>query len=280
MNAKWLLIAIASLSLVYGCATFETQGEFTKGRQALILGDVRGALGSFQRVAEADPNFRNDEGPLREGIWTYVGRANYQSGNYAEARRALEKALAQNSGDHLARLYLGLTLARTPPPAAKPAGFSMQEISFALREGVEPERVAALARERGVAFDLSRDAESQLRKAGADGRLLEEIRKIRAETTVKSENDGKQSSKELFAALNGLRKDLDFFISSAISGRFWDPAGELRKEINNGLTLLSARDPDWNKIVSSGEWLGQKFEEEIDRARRDESRSRRREFPQ
>ena len=279
MNTKWSLIAIASLSLIYGCATLETRGEFTRGRQALLLGDAGGALGDFQRVAEADPNFRNDQGPLRETIWTYVGRANYQSGNYAEARRSLEKALAQNSGDHMARLYLGLTLARTPAPAEKPAGFSVQEISFALREGVEPERVAALARERGVAFDLSREAEGQLKKAGADGQLLEEIKKIRAETTEKYENDGKRASMELSAALTGLRKDTDFYISTGISGRFWDPAGELRKEINNSLTLLSARDPDWDKIVSRGEWLGQKLEEEIDRARRDESKSRRRETP-
>ncbi len=273
-------MAIASLLLVSGCATFETRGEFTKGRQALLRGDVGGALGNFQRVAEADPGFRNDEGPLRESIWTYVGRANYQTGNYAEARRALEKALAQNSGDHMARLYLALTLARTPPPRAKAAGFSVQDISFALREGVEPERVAALARERGVAFDLSRDAESQLRKAGANGPLLDEIKRIRAESAEKFENHIKNAAKELSAALTGLRDDLNFFISTAISGRFWDPAGELRKEINDGLRLIAVRDPDWDKIISRGEWLGQKLEEEIDRARRDESRSRRRELPQ
>ncbi|MDH3443414.1 MAG: tetratricopeptide repeat protein [Deltaproteobacteria bacterium] len=277
MKPKQLLIAV--LLPLCGCATFEIQGEFTRGRQALLLGDVSGALDNFQRVAGEDPKFQSDGGPLRESIWTYIGRANYQSGKYPEARQALEKALAQNSGDHMARLYLGLALSRTPPPSAKPGGFSVQDISFALREGVEPERVAALARERGVAFDLSRDAESQLRKAGANTQLLDEIKKIRADITDKFDNQNKGAAKQLSTALTGLRNDLDAFIASTTQGRFWDPAGEIRYEINNNLTLLAARDPDWNKIVSRGEWVGQKLEEEIDRARRDESKSRQRQQP-
>jgi tetratricopeptide (TPR) repeat protein len=272
MKPVRLLITVALLSLP-GCAGFETQGEFTRGRQALIRGDASGALAYFQRVAEADANFRSNTFPLRESIWTYVGRAQYQSGNYAEARQALEKALAQYNGDHMARLYLGLTLARTPAAPAKAAGFTVQDISFALREGIEPERVAALARERGVAFDVSKEAESQLKKAGADTRLLEEIKKIRAQTAGKSENQTGRAHKELSAALSGLRSDLNSFTATSNQGQFWDPGGELGREIDAELALLKARDPDWNKIIPNGEFLGQKLEEEIDRARRDEAES-------
>ena len=272
MKTIRLLIAVALLALS-GCAGFESAGEFTRGRLALVRGDPNGALGNFQSIASAEPQFIARNGPLWETIWTYIGRAHYQSGKYPEAKDALEKALAQQKGDHMGRLYLGLTLARLPVAPAKSTGFSVQDIIFALREGIESERVAALARERGVAFDLSREAEGQLKKAGADARLLDEIKKIRAEAAGKNETQTARAAKELLAALAGLRDDLDTFLANSLQGRFWDPGGELRKEIRNGIALLSARDQDWKKIIVNGEWLGQKLEEEIDRAREDESRS-------
>jgi tetratricopeptide (TPR) repeat protein len=275
MKTKRLLATVALLALC-GCATYETTGEFTRGRLALVRGDPNTALANFQAVAAADPQFVARNGPLWESIWTYIGRAHYQSGKYQEAKDALEKALAQQKDDHMARLYLGLCLARLPAAPAKSAGFSVQDIIFALREGIEPERVAALARERGVAFDLSRDTESQLKKAGADARLLDEIKKIRAETAGKGETQSARGAKELAAALSGLRDELDTFLATSSQGRFWDPGGDLRKGIRNAIALLSARDQDWKKIIESGEWLGQKLEEEIDRARDDQAKELRR----
>ena len=182
------------------------------------------------------------------------------SGKYPEAKDALVKGLAKQKGDHMGRLYLGLTLARLPVAPAKSTGFSVQDIVFALGEGIESERVAALARERGVAFDLSREKRrARLKKAGADARLLDEIKKIRAETAGESETQTARAAKELAVALAGLRDDLDTFLANSLQGRFWDPGGELRKEIRNGIALLSARDRDWKKIIANGEWLGENF---------------------
>jgi tetratricopeptide (TPR) repeat protein len=272
MNARRAFIVLAFFGMA-ACAGFEAAGEFTRGRQALMRGDAD-ALGYFQRVASSDPKYVVTSGPLTESIWTYIGRVHYQAGKYPEAREALEKALAQSPGDHMGRLYLGLTLARLPAP--KSTALSAQDISFALREGVEGERVAALARERGVSFDVNREAESQLRKAGADTRLIDEIKKLRA-SSAKTESNPARALKELTAALTGLRDDLNAFLSNSLQGRFWDPGSVLRTDLKTGLGLLAAREPDWNKIISNGEGLGQKFEEEIDRARRDEADSLRRE---
>ena len=275
MKTIRLLIAVALLALS-GCAGYESAGEFTRGRLALVRGDPTGALSNFQSVANAEPQFVARNGPLWESIWTYIGRAHYQSGKYPEAKDALEKGLAQQKGDHMGRLYLGLTLARLPVAPAKSTGFSVQDIVFSLGEGIESERVAALARERGVAFDLSREAEGQLKKAGADARLLDEIKKIRAETAGKNETQTARAAKELAVALAGLSDDLDTFLANSPQGRFWDPGGELRKEIRNGIALLSARDLDWKKIIANGEWLGEKLEEETYKAREDESKDTRR----
>ena len=49
---------------------------------------------------------------LREGVLSYLGRAQYLTGNYAQARQTLQKNLSRHRSDNLARLYLGLTLYR------------------------------------------------------------------------------------------------------------------------------------------------------------------------
>jgi len=58
------------------------------------------------------PDYITGFTPFKEGVWTYVGRASYETENYAGARQALERASARHSEDHLAKIYLGLTLAR------------------------------------------------------------------------------------------------------------------------------------------------------------------------
>jgi tetratricopeptide (TPR) repeat protein len=273
---KWLMgVALLALS---GCAGYQTAGEFARGRQALILGNNDAALAHFQRIANAEPQYLAHNGAFWESIWTYLGRAHYQAGKFAEARAALEKGLAQHNGDQVGRLYLGLTFARLPAAPAKTNALSAQDVSFALREGVAAERVAALVRERGITFNLNKETENQLRKAGADTRLLDEIRKIRAQAPGKGETQTARAAKELTTALTALRDDLNTFIANSTQGRFWDPGAPLRTAIDGGLKMLSAREPDWSKIISNGEWLGQKLEEEIDRARRDEAESNRRDL--
>jgi tetratricopeptide (TPR) repeat protein len=265
------LIVLVFLSFA-ACATVELQGDFTAGRQALLRNDSNGALSYFEKVARADPKYTFDTVVVRESIWTYVGRAYYNTGRLNDAKEAFEKALSYVKEDHVARLYLGLTLLKLPVAAAGPKPFTLQEVSFALREGVDPKRVAALIRERGVGFDVTRETETQLRSAGGDSALVDEIKKIRTETLKKgSDNQGSSGPKELTAAFTELGGALDYAIANTIQGKFWDPGGEIRAQVKNGLALLSAREPDRQKIIATGEWVGTKLEEEADRARRDET---------
>jgi len=92
------------------CASFQAAGDIAQGRQALFKGNNQAALGYFQAAEQVDPAYVDDT-ELREGVLSYVGRAQYLTGNYAAARSTLEKALSQNPSDNIARLYLGLTLA-------------------------------------------------------------------------------------------------------------------------------------------------------------------------
>jgi tetratricopeptide (TPR) repeat protein len=277
MIKKCLIRGLGLLLVINGCAGLEIGGDFSSGRRALMTGDSAMALTYFTRAAQRDPNYVAPFSSFRESIWTYLGRAQYQSGKLAEAKSSFEKALSQVPGDSVAKLYLGLTNVRLQSTQKATNPFTLQDISFALREKVEPKRVADLARQRGVDFDLTTESESQLRKAGADDFLLDQIKKIRAETNGRKNQVG-DGGKEIAAGLTGIRDQLDY-LNNSRSGLFWDPKKEIRVQIQTGLALLSAPQPDWQKVLSTGEWVGEKLEEEIDLARRDESQEFRRQEP-
>jgi len=278
MTKKGWLGGLGLLLIIAGCGTLESGGEFLSGRQALMRGDDATALAYFDQIAKRDPNYVAPFTSFRQSIWTYLGRAQYQSGKLAEAKGSLERALSQMPGDPVARLYLGLTNLRLSTTEKATDPFTLQDIAFALRERIEPRRVATLARERGVAFDLTAESESQLRKAGADDFLLDEIKKIRAEALQRrkaSETQLAEGTKELSAALTDIRDQLNF-LSGTRTGVFWDPNKEIWSQIEAALSLLAARQRDWEKILSTGEWVGQRLEEEIDLVRREESEEIRR----
>ncbi len=269
------------LVLLCACAGFEQQGEFSTGRQAFLRGEPDNALSYFQRVASSNPAFVSDSVLPRRSIWTYIGRAHYNSGKFAEAGQAFEKALSYVTDDYIARLYMGLTLLRPMPVVAAPNAFKLQEVTFALREGVEPKRVASLARQRGVAFDLTKETENQLRNAGADAVLINELKHLRADSGKSNQpNEARrvQGRKELTTALAGLRDWLDDFIRTAPQGKFWDPGQDIRSQIQLTLQQLAAQPKDWGEVISNAEDVGYKLEEENDRARRDEIEERNRQL--
>ena len=103
---------VAVLLGVLGCATIQVDQTVQSGRNALMANHPDDAVNYFTRAAESNPNYQTSYA-LRESVWTYLGRAYYQSGKYPEARAALLKALASDKDDFVARLYLGMTLVRS-----------------------------------------------------------------------------------------------------------------------------------------------------------------------
>src|SRR3990172_12799882 len=105
------LVVCLSVAVLSGCAGFQTGSEVLHGRQAFLIGNHEAALAYFQSAAQKDPNYTYGTA-LRQGIWSYVGRAEYATGKFPQARQTLERALAANKDEDIARLYLGLTLGR------------------------------------------------------------------------------------------------------------------------------------------------------------------------
>ena len=105
-------LLLFALIFVAGCATtFQGGSDVAQGRQALFRGDYPAALAYFQNAEKAGPNYVYGT-ELREGVLSYLGRAQYLNGQLPAARATLQQALAAHRSDNLARLYLGLTLAR------------------------------------------------------------------------------------------------------------------------------------------------------------------------
>src|SRR6266536_3341243 len=111
MKMIYFLSLLLFSVLLSACAAIRGGGEVDQGRQALLAGNYQAALGYFQQAEQTDPNYMYGA-ELRAGVLSYLGRTQYLTGNYAQARQTLEKNVSQHRSDNVARLYLGLTLYR------------------------------------------------------------------------------------------------------------------------------------------------------------------------
>ena len=111
---KGILSLLLFVALFSGCGAFQAfqaSSAVGLGRQELFRGQKQDALESFEVAARADPGYSfGVDRP--EGVLSYLGRAQYLNGQYAQARQHLERDLARDQSNSLSRLYLGLTLAR------------------------------------------------------------------------------------------------------------------------------------------------------------------------
>src|SRR5688572_236896 len=127
MIHKRIVLLIGRL-LWSGWSSLRLAGQMQSGRQALRAGNMEPAVPYFQAVANKNPDYIYESVLFRESIWTYLGRSQYALGMLEPARASFERALSVYRDDYLARIYLGLTLARTGdrPAALKEIQAGMQ----------------------------------------------------------------------------------------------------------------------------------------------------------
>jgi tetratricopeptide (TPR) repeat protein len=87
-----------------GCASYDAGSNLQRGRYALMRGDSKAAVDYFQRASEIDPDSVYRIGPMKEGVWTYLGRAHYANGDAKAAQAALEQARKRHPDDSFAPL--------------------------------------------------------------------------------------------------------------------------------------------------------------------------------
>ena len=159
MRVRRRLLAFSLICVFAGCAGFQVAGEHQAGRQALLINQPETALAYFLEAAKRDPDYVYQSMYFREGIWTYVGRSQYALGRYNEARQSLERALAKDRDDNLARLYLGLTLARSGDTAR-----GIKEIESAMKAIHDWLDYLERSRPFGVYWDPTREIRRAIEK--------------------------------------------------------------------------------------------------------------------
>jgi tetratricopeptide (TPR) repeat protein len=92
--------------------SYKIAGQFQRGRRLFLAKRWEEALAHFEKAAHSDGRYVFKSGLFRQGIWTYIGRSQYNLRRLTAARYSLELALDSCKDDHIARLYWGLTLAR------------------------------------------------------------------------------------------------------------------------------------------------------------------------
>jgi tetratricopeptide (TPR) repeat protein len=112
MKNYYLRLSLLSLVFLFGCTSMKAGSEVAYGRRALLGGDNETALGYFQSALQVDPTYKYGTA-YQQGLLSYVGRTEYLTGRLPQARETLQKSLAVNKDEDIARIYLGLTLIRT-----------------------------------------------------------------------------------------------------------------------------------------------------------------------
>jgi len=112
MKPKYSLVLFFTIVSLSGCARMQVARDVQFGRQAFFVGNNEVAQSYFQNAAQINPSYAYYSMGSSQGVWSYVGRSEYVNGRYPQARQSLERALGANKSEDIARLYLGLTLAR------------------------------------------------------------------------------------------------------------------------------------------------------------------------
>jgi tetratricopeptide (TPR) repeat protein len=88
--------------------------------------------------------------------------------------------------------------------------------------------------------------------------------------------DHEAGRKEILLGLQGLHDRLEHIVYYTPVGLYWDPAGQIRRELQVTQREVKAVNPNLDKLFGRLEGLGGSVEQEIDLASRDESRDRNR----
>ena len=88
--------------------------------------------------------------------------------------------------------------------------------------------------------------------------------------TLARSGDRERGRREIETGLNGINDTLEYIAADTQYGYFWDPAMNIRRDIR--MTL--AGKTNLEELIASAQRIGALFDEEIDKARRDEANRR------
>jgi len=94
--------------LLPACASWRVQRDIAAGRSYLRTDQPDRALSGFERAAKVNPEYVTNFTEFPVGVWTYIGRAYYETGDLGKARAALDRSVRVRRNAILGHTYLGL----------------------------------------------------------------------------------------------------------------------------------------------------------------------------
>lgn len=88
--------------------------------------------------------------------------------------------------------------------------------------------------------------------------------------TLLRNGDSERGKKEIEGGLKSIHETIEYITADHIHGLYWDPGRSLRGDIEQTLAAKA----DINQLAIAAQRIGKDFDEEIDRARREESQQR------
>ena len=82
--------------------------------------------------------------------------------------------------------------------------------------------------------------------------------------------EGERGRREIESGLKSIDDTLEYIAGDLVYGFYWDPSMQIRNDIRRSL----AAKLDNAQLIIAGERIGKQFDEEIDKARRDQARGR------
>ena len=98
----------------------------------------------------------------------------------------------------------------------------------------------------------------------------QDIARLYLGLTLTRIGDRQRGLKDIEYGMRGIHDDIEY-VTQAFRfsyGQYWDPMREIRSSIESDLAMFSGKEVNVGRLISDGEWLGKKVEEEIDLARR------------
>ncbi len=90
--------------------------------------------------------------------------------------------------------------------------------------------------------------------------------------TLMRTGDAARGTKEVEAGMKGLYDWIEYMNRTQPFQAFWDPMFQIRKQIDQSLGAIASKDLQSEQFIADAGWVGQKFEEELDKVRQDERR--------
>ena len=182
-------------------------------------------------------------------VWVLISGCSSVGGDVQAGRRALQTGRASDAVGYLARA------AAADPTYRIPYRVSVSVLAYLGRAYLETGQNTEARQTLERAVNLDKDDSFAHLYLGIAMLKTGEIERGR---------------KELEAGLKAMDDTLEYIAADRVFGFYWDPAMQIRNDIRK---TLSAKLDD-AQLIMAGERIASQFDEEIDKARRDEGRAR------